>query len=116
MTAFSRNEPTRSAIEARLTLLASALDAHAGGVELRDLSTDGVVSLRFTGMCTGCPLRPVTLNGVVKPALMTIDGVNAVQAEGGRLSREAEERLGRQLALYGSGCVLDAVEGGGGVS
>lgn len=106
----------RSGIDSRLGAISQALNAHAGGVELRNLSADGVVSLRFTGMCTGCPLRPVTLNGVVKPALLTVDGVTAVHAEGGRLSREAEERLGRQLALYGSGCVLRAVEGGEGAS
>ena len=88
----------RAAVEARLRAIEPALRAHAGGVELVDVSTDGVVSLRFTGMCTGCPFRPLTAAATVRPALLALDGVRAVSIPGARISEEAEARLARALA------------------
>ena len=82
--------------------LSAALHSHAGGLELVDHGDDGDVTVRFTGMCTGCPLRPVTFTGVVKPALLQLEGVESVHAEGGRLSRQAEERLAGGMASLGS--------------
>ena len=46
-------------VAAALEALRPALAAHAGGVELVDTER-GVVTLRYTGMCTGCHLRPLT--------------------------------------------------------
>ena len=43
---------TGAGVAERLAELAPVLDAHAGGVELVGVD-DGVVRLRFTGMCTG---------------------------------------------------------------
>jgi hypothetical protein len=63
-------------------------------------------------MCTGCPLRPVTFAGLVKPALLEIDGVQSVHAEGGRMSRHAEERLAARMALPGSARLLTALSCG----
>ena len=54
---------------------------------------DGVVRLRYTGMCTGCPLRPVTTASTVRPALLDVEGIEAVEVEGSRISAEAEARL-----------------------
>jgi Fe-S cluster biogenesis protein NfuA len=81
-----------SAVEQRVAELATVLSAHAGGIELVDAS-DGVVRLRFTGMCTGCPLRPLTTASTVRPALLALDGVDSVEIEGSRISAEAEARL-----------------------
>ncbi len=76
----------------RLEELRPALDAHAGGVELIGVER-GVVRLRFTGMCTGCPLRPLTTASTIRPALLAVDGITAVEIEGSRISAEAEARL-----------------------
>ena len=76
----------------RLEALRPLLEAHAGGVELVSY-TEGVVRLRYTGMCTGCHLRPVTTASTVRPALLALDGVTEVQVEGSRVSAEAEARL-----------------------
>jgi len=86
-----------NAIEARLEALRPVLDAHAGGVELVEVR-DGVVRLRFTGMCTGCHLRPLTTASTIRPALLALDGVNDVEIEGSRISAEAEARLAAALA------------------
>jgi len=87
----------KGALLARIEELRPALDAHAGGVEL--VAVDGgVVRLRFTGMCTGCPLRPVTTASTIRPALLELDGVTAVVVEGSRISAEAEARLAAAFA------------------
>lgn len=80
-------------IEARVAELSARIAAHAGGLELDHVAADGTVTVRFTGMCTGCPYRPLTMAGTVRPALLAIDGVTRVEAVGSRISEEAERRL-----------------------
>ena len=81
-----------SAVLARLEELGPILGAHAGGVELVE-AEGGVVRIRYTGMCTGCPLRPLTTVSTVRPALLELDGIESVEIEGSRISAEAEARL-----------------------
>jgi Fe-S cluster biogenesis protein NfuA len=89
--------PCREALNARIAEINALMRAHAGGVELVDVSVDGAVSVRFAGKCTGCELRPLTLAGTVRPALLALDGVNRVMAVGVRISEEAEQRLAESL-------------------
>jgi Fe-S cluster biogenesis protein NfuA len=86
-----------NAVEQRLESLRPVLSAHAGGVELVSI-TDGVVRIRYTGMCTGCHLRAATTAGTVRPALLALDEVTAVEVEGSRISAQAEARLARAFA------------------
>ena len=81
----------------RLAELAPVLGAHAGGIELVEVE-GGLVRLRFTGMCTGCHLRPLTTASTIRPALLALDGVTRVEVEGSRISAEAEARLAAALA------------------
>jgi Fe-S cluster biogenesis protein NfuA len=81
-----------TAVLRRLEELRPVLGAHAGGIELVEVD-GGTVRLRFTGMCTGCHLRPVTTASTVRPALLELEGVEAVEIEGSRVSAEAEARL-----------------------
>jgi len=90
-----------NAIEARLEALRPVLDAHAGGVELLEVR-GGAVRLRFTGMCAGCHLRPLTTASTIRPALLELDEVAAVEIEGSRISAEAEARLAAAFAQYAS--------------
>ena len=85
-----------AAVSQRLAELGPVLGAHAGGIEL--VEVDGsTVRLRFTGMCTGCHLRPVTTASTIRPALLELPGVEAVEIEGSRISAEAEARLAAAL-------------------
>ena len=82
--------------------LSRLIRAHAGGLELVSVDDlNGVVTVRYTGMCVGCELRPVTTEGSVRPALMEIDGVTEVRVTGMGVSREAEARIARDLEPYG---------------
>ena len=79
-------------VRLRVRELSALLAAHAGGLELAE-AADSAVTVRFTGMCTGCPARPLTLAATVRPALLAVEGVTSVAAEGSRISEEAEHRL-----------------------
>ena len=87
----------RRALEARIAEVNALMRAHAGGVELLDVSDDGTVSVRFAGKCTGCELRPVTMAGTIRPALLAVEGVSRVATVGARISEEAEQRLAQML-------------------
>ncbi len=46
------------------------LQSHGGDVELVDVSEeDGVVSVRLTGACVGCPMATMTLKAGIERAL-----------------------------------------------
>jgi len=54
----------RDKVEAVLNQIRPNLAADGGGVELIDAS-DGIVKVRLTGACGGCPMASMTLkNGV----------------------------------------------------
>jgi Fe-S cluster biogenesis protein NfuA len=48
-------------VEAALNKVRPALMADGGNVELVDVQADGVVKLRLTGACHGCPMSQMTL-------------------------------------------------------
>jgi Fe-S cluster biogenesis protein NfuA len=85
-------------VRERLDHLSRLMSTHAGGLELVRLDPDGSVTVSFTGMCTGCPFRPLTMAGTIRPGLLAIDGVTSVRAAGARISDEAEERLAAAMA------------------
>jgi Fe-S cluster biogenesis protein NfuA len=85
-------------VRGRLDDVSRLMNAHAGGLELIDLDDNGGVTVKFTGMCVGCPFRPMTMAGTIRPALLAIEGVESVRATGSRISEEAEERLAAALS------------------
>lgn len=83
----------------RISELNALMSSHAGAIELKRVDeTSGAVEIRFLALCTGCPYRPLTMTATIRPALLSVPGVTAVEAEGARISAEAEERL---AALFG---------------
>jgi Fe-S cluster biogenesis protein NfuA len=87
------SEVDQAALAEAMDLLSRLTAAHAGGVALEGVSRDGVVRVRWTGACTGCPFRPMTMAGTLKPVLLAVDGVRGVEAQGSRISEEAEARI-----------------------
>ena len=56
-----------------------ALQADGGDVELVDVSDDGVVKVKLTGACHGCPMAQMTLkNGIEKHLKRVVPEVTAV--------------------------------------
>lgn len=48
-------------VEAALNKIRPALQADGGDVELVEVASDGVVKVRLTGACGGCPMSQMTL-------------------------------------------------------
>lgn len=58
-----------------------ALQADGGDVELVDITDKGIVQVRMTGACKGCPMSQMTLrNGIERIILKEIKEVKAVEA------------------------------------
>jgi Fe-S cluster biogenesis protein NfuA len=69
-------------VEAALAKIRPSLNADGGDVELIEVSPDGVVKVRLTGACGGCPMSQMTLKmGIEKmlreeiPELKEVVGV-----------------------------------------
>jgi len=48
-------------VQKAIDLIRPGLQADGGDVELVDVSSDGVVKVRLTGACQGCPMSQMTL-------------------------------------------------------
>jgi len=59
----------REKVEAVLDEIRPALQADGGGVELVDVDENGVVSVRLTGACGGCPMSTMTLKAGIERVL-----------------------------------------------
>lgn len=70
----------REKVEAALALIRPALQADGGDVELLDVK-EGVVSVRLTGACGGCPMSTITLrNGIERILKHEVPEVRSVVA------------------------------------
>lgn len=71
----------REKVEKALNEVRPSLQADGGDVELVDVTTDGVVKVRLTGSCGGCPMSQMTLKGGIEHHLKkTVPGVKLVEA------------------------------------
>lgn len=59
----------KTKVEKSLDTVRPALRADGGDVELVDVSDEGVVSVRLTGACRGCPMSTLTLKMGIERAL-----------------------------------------------
>jgi Fe-S cluster biogenesis protein NfuA len=70
----------REQVEAALKKIRPALQADGGDVELVDVN-DGVVKVRLTGACAGCPMASMTLKAGVERVLKEeVPEIKEVQA------------------------------------
>ena len=56
-------------VEEALNKIRPALQADGGDVELVDVNEDGIVHVRLTGACGGCPMSQMTLKMGIERAL-----------------------------------------------
>jgi len=69
----------RKKVEAALGEIRPMLQADGGGVELVDVSEDGIVSVKLTGACGGCPMAQITLKqGIEKKLRESVPEVKEV--------------------------------------
>lgn len=68
-------------VEVALNKVRPSLQADGGDVELIEVTSDGVVKVRLTGACRGCPLSQMTLKaGIEKVIKQEVPEVKEVVA------------------------------------
>jgi len=71
----------RRDVESVLDVIRNALRMEGGDIELVDIADDGVVSVKLTGSCAGCPFSQMTLKNFVERELKNnVDGIKEVVA------------------------------------
>lgn len=73
-------EDLKKSVEQALAKIRPMLQRDGGDIELVEV-TDGIVKVRLTGACKGCPMSQMTLKqGVEKMLLKEVPGLKEVQA------------------------------------
>lgn len=68
-------------VEKALENIRPYLQADGGDVELVKVTEEGIVEVRLTGACKGCPMSQMTLRAGVERALIReIPGIRRVEA------------------------------------
>ena len=70
----------KASVEQALAKIRPMLQRDGGDIELVEV-TDGVVKVRLTGACKGCPMSQMTMKqGVEKLLMKEVPGLTSVQA------------------------------------
>ncbi len=59
----------REKVERALTEIRPSLQAHGGDVELIEVTEAGIVKVKLTGACIGCPMATLTLKDGIEETL-----------------------------------------------
>jgi Fe-S cluster biogenesis protein NfuA len=71
----------RDLVEQALESVRPILKADGGDVELAAILPSGIVQVRLTGACQGCPMSQMTLrNSIERAVKKKVPGVKAVEA------------------------------------
>jgi Fe-S cluster biogenesis protein NfuA len=66
-------------VQKAINIVRPSLQADGGDVELVDVSADGVVKVKLTGACHGCPMSQMTLKmGIEKIIKQQVPGIKEV--------------------------------------
>ncbi len=78
---FERSKRMREEIQAALDIVRPQLQADGGDAEIVDVTDDGIVKLRLTGACGGCPMSQMTLKmGIERILKEKVPSVKSVEA------------------------------------
>jgi Fe-S cluster biogenesis protein NfuA len=73
-------KPMREDVEKALETVREYIRRDGGDIELVDVTEDGVVKVKLTGACVGCPFSAMTLTQGVQRSLMEqVPGVKKVE-------------------------------------
>ncbi len=71
----------RQEVQAALDIVRPQLQADGGDAELVEVTDEGVVKLRLTGACGGCPMSQMTLKmGIERILKEKVPSVKSVEA------------------------------------
>jgi Fe-S cluster biogenesis protein NfuA len=71
----------REKVEKAIEKIKPMLEADGGSLELVDIAPDGIVKVRLTGACGGCPMSQLTLKmGIERILKKEVPEVKSVEA------------------------------------
>ncbi|KUG28253.1 nifu-like domain protein [hydrocarbon metagenome] len=71
----------REKVQAALEKVRPTLQADGGDVELVDVTPQGIVRVKLTGACHGCPMSQMTLkSGIERVVMKLVPGVKGVES------------------------------------
>jgi len=77
----AENATLKERVEKTLNLIRPQLQADGGNVDLVNVNDEGIVSVRLTGACAGCPMSTMTLKmGIERLLLREVPEIKSVQA------------------------------------
>lgn len=72
---------TKEKVESALQTIRPYLQADGGDVELVNVTEEGIVEVKLTGACVGCPMSQMTLRaGIERALLKEVPGIKRVEA------------------------------------
>jgi len=75
------NDSMNENVQKALDSIRPYLQADGGDVELVNITEDGIVNVRLTGACVGCPMSQMTLRAGVERALIReVPGIKRVES------------------------------------
>lgn len=75
------SENLKDKVYVALQAIRPYLQADGGDVELVSVSDEGIVEVRLTGACVGCPMSQMTLRaGVERTLIREVPGIKRVEA------------------------------------
>jgi len=76
-----KEDRMKEKVESALNKIRPSLRADGGDVELVEISSDGIVKVRLTGACGGCPMSQMTMKmGIEKIIKGEVPGIKQVIA------------------------------------
>ena len=73
----------REEVQAALDIVRPQLQADGGDAEIVEVTDDGIVKLRLTGACGGCPMSQMTLKmGIERILKDKVPSVKSVESVG----------------------------------
>ena len=70
----------REKVEEVLQKVRPMLQRDGGDVELVDVQDDGIVKVRLTGACSGCPMSTMTLKNAIEETIKKeVPGIKSVE-------------------------------------
>jgi Fe-S cluster biogenesis protein NfuA len=68
-------------VEKALDNIRPFLQADSGDIELKEISEDGIVKVKFIGACEVCPMSVMTLRaGIERSLLKQVPGIRRVES------------------------------------
>lgn len=75
------NDSMNEKVQKALDSIRPYLQADGGDVELVNITDEGIVNVRLTGACVGCPMSQMTLRaGVERALLREVPGIKRVES------------------------------------